>query len=80
MKLLDALRPKVISSYNDPTRTNAVSNKRRQDFRVLRFLRGATVSVSLTGGFETAAPLLGLAIDKDSNAGAANPFGSASST
>src|ERR1035437_4616940 len=80
MKLSDALRPKVINPYNDPTRTNAVSNRRRQPFRVLRFFRGVTASVSVTGGLQSAAPWLVLAIGKDSNSGAANTFGSASST
>ena len=69
----------VVSPYNDPTRTNAVSISRCQHVRVLRSCRGVTVCVSVTGGFESAAPLLVLAIGKDSNSGAGNTFGSASS-
>src|SRR5580692_4533258 len=80
MKLSDALRARVISPYNDPMRTDAVSNRRRQDFRILRFLRGVTACVSPSSGFNSGAPLVVLAMGKDSVSGAADPFGSASST
>src|ERR1700722_2854405 len=80
MKLSCALRPRVISPYNDPTRTNAVSNRRRHDFRVFRFLRGVTTCVSATGGFESGDPLAVLAMGKDSASRMADPFGSVSST